>query len=307
MKDDLLLHKWMEGTLSPEELQAFQARPEFEALERIRQETDQWSPPSIDVETMLQQVLASKPESPETKVISMRNRWLIPAAIAAAVALIMTFVFWPSPTAPTVYLARASEQPIITLPEGSKVHLNAGSSLKVFEDEFDAERRMILAGEGWFDVEKGNEFRVKTSSGTVTVLGTQFNIRDRDGSFEVSCQSGKVSVMLSDGQESILEAGDAVRFTNGTLEQERTQTEQPSWMSGVTRLRSVPLSDVFAELERIFDVQFEADEVDLSTILTCNFQHQDLSLALASCLSALPLEFEIAGSEVRVRPSPTAN
>lgn len=297
----------MEGTLSPEELQEFQARPEFQALDRIKQETDQWAPPSIDVEEMLQQVLVSKSESPEPKVVSMRNRWLIPAAIAAAVALIMTFVFWPSPSAPTLYLASVAEQPVISLPEGSKVHLNAGSSLKVFEDEFDSERRMILEGEGWFDVERGNEFRVETSSGTVTVLGTQFNIRDRDGSFEVTCQSGKVRVSIPGKDETILEAGEGVRLIEGAVKESEITSELPSWMSGVTRLRSVPLSDVFAELERIFDVQFEADEVDLSTILTCNFQHQNLSLALASCLSALPLEFEIAGSVVRVRPSPTAN
>lgn len=307
MKEDVLLHKWMEGTLTLEELREFQERPEFGALERIRQETDQWAPPSIDVEEMLQKVLATKTASAETKVVSMRNRWLIPAAIAAAVALIMTFVFWPSPSEPSLFLADATQQPVITLPEGSKVHLNSGSSLKVFEDNFDTERRMILEGEGWFDVEKGNEFRVETSSGTVTVLGTQFNIRDREKTFDVSCQSGKVKVTLSDGQETILEAGDAISVSDGNLNQSESTSERPSWMSGVTRLRGVSLSEVFAELERIYDVRFEVEEVDLETMLTCNFQHEDLSLALSSCLSALSLEFEITDKVVSVRPSPTAN
>ena len=72
----------------------------------------------------------------------------------------------------------------LTLPDGTEVWLNSDSEL-TFPDHFTGrERRVNLVGEGYFKVTKDKEhpFRIKAPNFTVTVLGTEFNIRayDRD-------------------------------------------------------------------------------------------------------------------------------
>src|SRR5690606_24206533 len=70
----------------------------------------------------------------------------------------------------------------VTLPDGSKVWLNAGSTL-TYPSRFNAEERVVsLEGEAYFEVRKsqtpagGMPFRVFTKGQTIEVLGTVFNV-----------------------------------------------------------------------------------------------------------------------------------
>ena len=53
---------------------------------------------------------------------------------------------------------------------------------------------MHFTGEGFFSVQKGSRFKVVSQQGIVEVLGTQFNILSRKGTYEVACVEGKVKV-----------------------------------------------------------------------------------------------------------------
>ena len=58
----------------------------------------------------------------------------------------------------------------------------------------DGERILKLKGQVYFEVKKGSKFSVRSTQGIVSVLGTSFNIYDREGAYKVECFTGKVKV-----------------------------------------------------------------------------------------------------------------
>lgn len=303
MKEDLLLHKWMQGTLSEEELTQFQARPEYESLRKIKENTDSWTPPPVDFEAMLQNILATEKgdNTQSARIISFNRTWVM-AGIAAAILILFSVFFWPGAQNPTTYIA-ANGHGILqgTLPDGSEFALNAGSSLTVEEQDWKTERAVVLDGEAFFEVETGNTFSVTTANGVVTVLGTKFNVRDREEALEVTCQEGKVQVSNVDHELiKILTPGEGVSIdpSGGISEIVIENRQKPGWTNGISTFRDVPLNVVLAELERQFGITFESGSIDLQTRLSCNFQHEDLKFALQTSLLPLGIEYEINGSLV---------
>ena len=90
----------------------------------------------------------------------------------------------------------------ITLSDGTKVKLDAGSSIK-FPDKFeDDKREVFLNGEAYFKVTSDLQtpFIVHTNQAEITVLGTKFNVRAWD-------QTHKVAVVVVDGKVSLRPEG----------------------------------------------------------------------------------------------------
>ena len=124
----------------------------------------------------------------EKKTINWR-RWLANSAAIITIPLILGFTYLlidKYKTGPVVYneVAATNAKVVnISLPDGSKVSLYAGSTLK-YPDRFsDEERLVILDGEGTFEVKPNpkNPFYVETTDGTrVKAYGTKFSVRDYD-------------------------------------------------------------------------------------------------------------------------------
>lgn len=303
MKEDLLLHKWMQGTLTEEEQLRFQERPEYESLQKLKEETDTWTPPSVDLEAMLQTILATSKENtpPQGRVINLTRRW-ISVGIAAAIAILFAVFFWPTSQAPTTYTA-ADGAGILegTLPDGSTFALNAGSQLTLNKEGWEDDRSLTLQGEAFFEVEKGKTFSVLTSKGKVSVLGTKFNVRDRENTLEVTCQHGKVQVSTLENEVlQVLTPGQGISVAqSGDITQLMLEDKQaPAWTNGMSSFKDAPLAVVLAELERQYSISFETGTIDLETRLTCNFTHTDLSKALTTSLSPLGITYELAGRTV---------
>src|SRR5690606_13352531 len=113
----------------------------------------------------------------------------------------------------------------ITLPDGSKVWLNANSTLK-YPSRFGGKERVVeLEGEAYFDVSQQSTansrqasfvpFLVKTNNQTVEVLGTEFNISAYaddpvtkttlvEGSVKVSAHAVNASTLLKPGEQGLL-------------------------------------------------------------------------------------------------------
>ena len=76
-------------------------------------------------------------------------------------------------------------------------------------------RDLTLEGEAYFKVQKGQTFSVNTTDGVVKVLGTHFNVKQRNNYFEVNCYEGLVSVTYNN--ETVkLPPGKTFRLINGT-------------------------------------------------------------------------------------------
>ncbi len=243
----------------------------------------------------------SKESKQETAVVRSigRRRWISYAA-AACIGLVAFFALY-NPT--TTIDAGNGEQLVYTLPDNSTINLNAASSIHFKAGDFDGDRIVNLEGEAFFEVEKGQSFKVITPNGTVEVLGTSFNVNARDGQLEVDCRTGKVSVTAK-GSTQILTKGLGTKLNANKSALENTYgtniDQQIGWINGVFFLEKVPLSDAIAELERQFDVQITCD-VSLQTRMgDYSFKNTDLKTALDEVLFQLNATSKIEGNQVTI-------
>ncbi|MFC3199872.1 FecR family protein [Parapedobacter deserti] len=157
----------------------------------------------------------------------------------------------------------------VTLPDGSRVWLNAASTLK-YPSRFDgAERVVELDGEGYFEVEKDSRrpFRVVNERQEVVVLGTAFNIasyRDEEET-RTTLVEGKVSVssnLFGEPVSVVLSPSEQARLVGGRLTKNMADvTTDVAWRDGLFAFRSEKLGDIMRQVARWYDVEvvFEGD------------------------------------------------
>jgi len=305
MKNDELLHKWINGTISNEELAIFKLRPEYESLVDLDKQTSQLSAPDFDETTMLGDILKKeKTVTPQPKETGRRvflSTW-IKYGVAASVLILASWFFFPRSSSDLVaYNLAKGERKEGTLPDQSTFILNAESRLTYDANNWANERTLKLSGEAFFEVQKGSTFKVITPNGTVQVLGTKFNVNSRKTTLEVICQSGKVAVLSTDGKKiDELNPTDAIRITNNqTSDKWQTQAaEKASWVDGISKFKKVPLANVLGELERQFDIEIQTNGVNVKEIISCNFQHKNLETALKTSLDPLNIKYTINGKTI---------
>ncbi len=148
----------------------------------------------------------------------------------------------------------------LVLSDGTKVWLNAASSLRFPVAFGAAERAVEVKGEAYFEVAKdaARPFRVKLAGeGMVEVLGTHFNVNaypERatrttllEGAVKVT--RGGSSRLLKPGQQAVLaEAGVEVKI-NADLEQVM------AWKAGYFWFENTPIREIMAEAARWYDVE----------------------------------------------------
>lgn len=120
---------------------------------------------------------------PEKPVISRRKalrRSLIAFTVAvAAVALVWNYRSTPPAARETVFNTKAGEKRKYSLPDGSAILLNGGSTLTMAAGFNEQHRDVYLSGEGYFEVAPNAQqpFIVHTHTILIRVLGTVFNVR----------------------------------------------------------------------------------------------------------------------------------
>ena len=169
----------------------------------------------------------------------------------------------------SIYAERGS-QTELNLADGTSVRINAESSIK-YRRNFNAKSRIVnLIGEGYFQVKKGESpFTVNTKHGSVTVLGTKFNINSRNDMIEVVVNEGSVSFNPNiENQESenvIIRQGHYINnqtFTPQTI----PHPEYPGWIHNKLILNKTNLETVCDQIERKFDVNIKLDSNQLNRI-----------------------------------------
>ena len=139
-----------------------------------------------------------------------------------------------------------NQKPLL-LPDGSEVTLNSTSSITYYTDDWkNSKRKLKLDGEAYFDVKEGQNFSVVTDNGTVTVLGTTFNVTSKDNNFKATCFSGKVKVIF-ENKEFVLKPGQSI--DNETKKINFTELNQPKWISNKFIFKNVPLEKLIQDVE----------------------------------------------------------
>ena len=306
MTNDKILHKWINGELSETELETFKLRPEYASLVELYKNTEGLAAPAFKGEAMLSNILQKEKINTIPEKIGRRvfmSNWVKYAAAASVLLIAGWFVFSFMGKQVSYKMAKGEKKEGV-LPDQSMFVLNAESTLEYDKWSWKKERSLQLNGEAFFSVKPGSKFTVKTPTGNVQVLGTKFNVWSRGGILDVQCQHGKV-VVLSENGELIdeLKQFDAIHIEPGKAPEKYQvpSEDNASWTQGITKLRKVALAVVLQELERQFDVEIDAGNVDTTEIISCNFQHKNLDLALQTALSPLGVEHEIKERKVYLK------
>lgn len=155
----------------------------------------------------------------------------------------------------------------ITLADGSKVWLNAGSVLHFPTRFSDKERLVTLEGEGFFDVQanKDKPFIVSAPGYQVKALGTTFNVYayKQSQDFETSLLTGKVEISDHENKQRItLSPGNRAVLAGGKLKSLPVEEmEHFLWREGIIYFNE-SLEDIFAKLELYFDVKIVVNNMN---------------------------------------------
>lgn len=149
----------------------------------------------------------------------------------------------------------------VTLPDGTKVWLNAASSLKYPSSFAKNERKVELQGEAYFEVakDKNRPFRVATKQQTVEVLGTHFNISAYNDETQVkttllegavNVSSGTNSLKLKPGQQALLNLADAKLRLNPNVDVDK----EMAWKNDLFAFDNDDLKTIMRQISRWYDL-----------------------------------------------------
>ncbi|MGN0019651.1 MAG: FecR family protein [Sphingobacterium hotanense] len=195
----------------------------------------------------------------------------------------------------------------ILLADGSKVTLNAASSLR-FPTRFQQDKREVyLEGEGYFEIKKTanhSSFIVNSKQQAVKVLGTKFVVKNYTGEAEsrTTLVEGKVevralkanhSLILSPGQEATLNA-------SGLIKREYDESSL-AWINNDFIFINADLAEICVELERWYDVKFKIDnDIEKKRFTGAIAKNKSLQEILNIMSSSQNLNFRINAKTIYV-------
>lgn len=181
-------------------------------------------------------------------------------AVATFIILVFGVVWLFRPSVRT-YTTVRGEQMTLVLDDSSQVILNHTSQLTVTHTPLGKTRLVSLKGEAFFSVRhNGLPFVVRTETGTVRVLGTEFDVRERDNRMEVGVVHGSVQVVWTNrGTDSsvTLATDQIIACTRaGFVEPPATIPfpDYPGWVHGKLMFYRTNLASVCEELESRYNV-----------------------------------------------------
>jgi len=203
-----------------------------------------------------------------TKRITMQKAVYALSGMAASFLIILglafytgLFSFHPNQMKlSTAYGSRAE----LTLPDGSEVILNSGSSIQYQSNKIEGIRDVSFSGEAYFKVAKSNTpFVIRTPGGMeLKVLGTEFNLStySEDQFVETTLIEGKVELSSPNGKILMLEPGQMASFhqvTKKLVYRTGIAAHELGWLNHKIYLDNMSLTNLAKRLERQFDVQIQ--------------------------------------------------
>ena len=196
-------------------------------------------PCSISEETINQELGKLKSSLAESKIYSLtppasrkrlvwRGSW---QSVAATVLFFLTTILaiwlYSRPFSEIVIFATKTDSPsMLLLPDSSLVFLSSNSTIRYNKNwQEKAVRKVWLEGEAFFHVKpkpviNGIKFQVYAGQVTVEVVGTRFNVLNRNDKINVVLTSGKVNFKIKKGlkeKEIALRPGDMISITRNSL------------------------------------------------------------------------------------------
>ncbi|QSW87995.1 DUF4974 domain-containing protein [Flavobacterium endoglycinae] len=196
----------------------------------------------------------------------------------------------------------------IVLADGTKVFLNAVSSIK-YPTQFNGDQRIVeLEGEAYFEVAKNKNqpFIVKSADQAIKVLGTHFNVHayDNEPIIKTTLLEGSVAVTYQN-QKTILKPGQQSNVTanSNKITVREVDTEAAiAWKNGRFKFDNADLKSVMKQLERWYGIKVEyRGDVSDVRFNGGTFRNKNLSEVL-KVLELSNIKFKVEGKTIIVYP-----
>jgi len=250
--------------------------------------------------------MAKEPVSREL-VLQSRRRFIRVAAVLLLfiVPSLIYFWFFMAPGEDTLYADRQVVES--TLPDGTQVALNAGSSLHYPSRFKGKERKVSLEGEAFFDVTHDEEkaFVIEAEDMQVRVLGTSFyvNTLSGDNTMEVVLISGSVQLSFNDKQ-MLLEPGDKAIVLKQYGEIVKQQNKDPNLLAWKTKklcFDNTPLSEIIDVLKKVYHKNITVLNPEiLNCRITATFEGQSLETVLLVLQSTIDITARPNGDKIEL-------
>jgi transmembrane sensor len=264
---DNLIAQWLAGDLSDEKKRQLDSlvRMHPEKAEELKRLEAMWTltgnleagnletQAEDDFELRWKKISRATKDQP-----SIRMYYRLAASLAAIIVISTFITLWIRAGQIVVSTPNAMTKTVV-LPDNSSVVINSASSMQYNPRMWFFRRTVYLEGEAFFKVvNNGAPFVVTTALADTRVLGTSFNVKERNERISVICLTGKVKVSLQAEENAAveLEKGSQCESSNGRLAKTTNVADVsvPDWTVGKLSFSHAPLREVFDEISRKYDV-----------------------------------------------------
>lgn len=253
-------------------------------------------------------------QSEKLQKINPAYRFARFAAAFAGLALISGYFIWRNNGADFIeYKTTYGEVKEVMLNDGSKVTLNANSTLKLDDDWIGLpDRKVFLEGEAFFEIVKTKDkksFIVSTPGKLeVQVLGTAFNVNTRRQKTLVYLQSGNVKINAADG-EVMLNPGQLAEYEDGKSKVEVKQgaeveaEKKLGWKNNLFIFNDTPLYTIIEEIEDNYGLKVTMTDTTLGQKrFTAKVPRKDVDVLLEVLSETLEITVVKNANEIVISP-----
>ena len=206
--------------------------------------------------------------------------------------------------------AEKGEHASVTLPDGTKVYLNAKSTLSYPASFSLNERTVQLTGEAYIEVvhDAATPFIVKTEEIQIKVLGTTFNLYayPDDSWFEASLIEGSIEVTPYKNPEKqvYLSPNQKARYNHETGEINVMSTDlrvETAWKRGDLIFRNQPFKEIIGQLEIFYGVNITTDGECPEELFTGSYHENDIIQVLKNLQQHYTFKYQKSGNEISLK------
>lgn len=206
----------------------------------------------------------------------------------------------------TLVVPRGSKVVNLTLADGSKVWLDAASSIKYPTAFSGRERRVVITGQAYFEVKHNaaQPFVVQANGVEIHDIGTAFNVSafSDEGSVKTTLVEGSVQVQPANGASALLKPGQQAQVQDNRLSvnSEVNIAEITAWKNGVFRFSDAGIQTIMTQLVRWYDLEVVYEDVPTEHFVSTIPRETSLINAFKILEATGRVHFKIDGKKVTV-------
>jgi ferric-dicitrate binding protein FerR (iron transport regulator) len=266
-------------------------------------------------EAMWQEIRTAMRRQEEGKLVFMKTgRTLFTkkmaygvAAMVSGCALFLSVYYFTEKTSRQVVATKYGEIRKLILPDSSSITLNANSAVK-YADQWSnsKDREVWIDGEAFFSIKhtKDNQrFIVHTNEVDIEVLGTEFNVMERDKKVKVSLNSGRIKLQAHQSPNTLfMLPGDILEVDANNIHKAPGKVENLSlWKENKLVFDDTPLGEILIRLKHIYGWEFANVQNDiLDEKLTGEVETKDEKELLRTLEKALRIKITKEGNTVYI-------